>query len=124
MIVLLLVLFAPLESQAFKNKSGKSEIVAPHCCSGPCFIEFMRDLQRSVKRNWKPKSKPKKKAVVYFRAYKNGTISDLRLKEASGSKIYDERALAAIRAVVIPEFPIDAPSDVEIWFTFEYKKRS
>ncbi len=105
-----------------KRDDGDCDRSEDHCCCGPYFGPFMRDLQKNIKSKWRFSGQEKKRLVVSFKVYKDRTISQLKVSESSGSQKFDERGLRAVRRATIPPLPEDSPSDVDVWFTFESNK--
>lgn len=88
------------------------------------FGPYMKDLQQAIKKNWiPPKGKESKHVVVAFSIARDGRLLNLNIKNSSGNKEVDERAIKAVKLT----FPFKAlPSDfkgdkVDIHFTFDYK---
>jgi TonB family protein len=109
------------------NRQSKSEIRAggrsPSVVALPDvdFGPYMADLQRHLRRAWKPVSRPDPKtAVVVFQINKGGTVSHLRLERSSGDSLVDKAALDAVTdASPVRALPDGASDDVDIQFTFD-----
>jgi TonB family protein len=81
-------------------------------------------IKRKINRNWRwVESYGKLRALVYFRIYKNGSVSDISIKESSGNVEYDKNVLDTIcRAVPFLDFPEDYRGEsVGVFFEFKYK---
>lgn len=87
------------------------------------FSQYMKELQRTIKSNWKPTfSKDKKRAVAFFTIYKNGSLGEVKILKSSGDSTFDENALTAIKKTA-PFHPLPRNfkgKSVDIEFTFDY----
>lgn len=86
------------------------------------FGPYMNDLQRRIKRAWRPpRGNESKRVVVTFRISTNGDLSDLAIKVGSNFEPSDKAALLAVQAAApFNRLPEGAPSSVDIEFTFDY----
>ncbi len=86
------------------------------------FGPYMNDLQRRIKRAWRPpRGNESKRVIVVFRIGTNGELSDLTIKVGSGFEPSDKAALLAVQAAApFNHLPDGAPSSVDIEFTFDY----
>ena len=86
------------------------------------FGPYMNDLQRRIKRAWRPpRGNESKRVVVVFKISRNGELSDLRIKKGSSFEPSDKAALLAIQAAApFARLPEGAPNIVDIEFTFDY----
>ena len=86
------------------------------------FGPYMNDLQRRIKRAWRPpRGNESKRVIVTFKISKAGELSDLVLKTGSSFEAADSAALAAIQAAApFARLPESAPEHVDIEFTFDY----
>lgn len=83
----------------------------------------MREVQRRIKRNWRPpRGNESKRVVLYFRVGKDGRLLGLRVKRSSGVQESDQAALAAVElsAPFRPLPPECRENFIEIDFTFDY----
>ena len=64
------------------------------------------------------------RCVVYFRVFRNGRISSIRVEEPSGAAYFDRAALRAVTlSDPLPPLPLGFPgSDLGIHFGFEYAR--
>jgi TonB family protein len=89
----------------------------------PDFGPYIAELQRRIRRNWSPPTADRSKRVVaFFKISRDGRLLSLTLSTASGTKIYDDAALAAVRASA-PFRPLPAEfrgQDIDVQFTFDY----
>lgn len=88
----------------------------------PQYAVFLDRLQKSVKTAWFPIDETRTRASkVKFKVSRAGAVSQLSILKSSGSKVQDERALAAVRAAspLLP-LPHGAPDAVYIEFSFDY----
>lgn len=86
------------------------------------FGPYMNDLQRRIKRAWRPpRGNESKRVIVTFKIGTNGELSDLSIKVGSGFEPSDKAALLAVQAAApFNRLPEGAPSSVDIEFTFDY----
>ncbi len=86
------------------------------------FGPYMNELQRRIKRSWRPpRGNESKRVVVTFKLNKAGELSDLRVKGTSGFEPADKAALLAVQtAAPFARLPEGAPGAVDIEFTFDY----
>lgn len=86
------------------------------------FGPYMEELQRRIKRAWKPpRGNESKRVVVVFKISKAGQLSDLTIKKGSGFEPSDKAALLAVQeAAPFARLPEGAPATVDIEFTFDY----
>lgn len=89
----------------------------------PDFDLYMKELQRQIKRNWKPpKDTESKRIVVLFKVSKNGALLSQNVYNSSGNSAADNAALEAVKLAapfkpLPPEFKGES---VDIQFTFDY----
>jgi TonB family protein len=86
------------------------------------FGPYMNELQRRIKRAWKPpRGNESKRVIVTFMIGKNGELSKLAVKGGSGFPLADKAALLAVQAAApFARLPEGAPPSVDIEFTFDY----
>lgn len=86
------------------------------------FGPYMNELQRRIKRAWRPpRGNESKRVIVIFRISTLGELSDLAIKISSGAQEADQAALIAVQvAAPFNRLPEGAPSKVDIEFTFDY----
>ena len=86
------------------------------------FGPYMEDLQRRIKRAWRPpRGNESKRVIVTFKLNRTGQLSDLILKVPSGLDVANKAALIAVQtAAPFPPLPHGAPDIVDIEFTFDY----
>lgn len=89
----------------------------------PDYGAYMAELQRRIKRNWRPpKAQEDKRVVVLFRIARDGRLLSLTIKTSSGYVEADEAAKAAVR-LSSPFRPLPAghrEADLPVEFTFDY----
>jgi len=85
------------------------------------FGPYVSDVDKRIKRTWVPADdKLSSRIVVDFAVDKNGTASDVVLKEETGIKRLDDAALAAVKKAS-PFGPLPAGAmPVHIEFSFDY----
>lgn len=83
-------------------------------------VAYTAALQERIKEFWKiAPALGTKSGVVAFTVDHSGNISDLQIKEHSGSKDYDQSMLKAIQtAVPMPPLVASAPAKMVVEFTF------
>lgn len=86
------------------------------------FGPYMNELQRRIKRAWRPpRGNESKRVIVTFKISRPGNLSDLRVKVGSNFEPADQAALLAIQsAAPFDRLPDGAPEKVDIEFTFDY----
>ncbi len=86
------------------------------------FGPYMNELQRRIKRAWKPpRGNESKRVIVTFMIGKNGELSGLTTKGGSNFPLADKAALLAVQtAAPFARLPEGAPPSVDIEFTFDY----
>lgn len=86
------------------------------------FGPYMEELQRRIKRAWRPpRGNESKRVVVTFKISTDGQLRDLAIKKGSGFEPSDKAALLAVQeAAPFARLPQGAPSSVDIEFTFDY----
>ena len=86
------------------------------------FGPYMNELQRRIKRAWRPpRGNESKRVIVTFKINKSGELSELVLKKSSGFEPSDKAAILAIQAAApFARLPEGAPGSVDIEFTFDY----
>lgn len=89
----------------------------------PDFGPYMRELQRSIKRNWDPpKGEESRRVVLLFKIARDGRLLNVSVSKSSGLASADKAALAAVK-LTAPFKPLPAEykeSSVDIQFTFDY----
>lgn len=86
------------------------------------FGPYMNELQRRIKRSWRPpRGNESKRVIVVFKINRSGELSDLAIKVGSGFEPSDKAALVAVQtAAPFARLPEGAPNSVDIEFTFDY----
>ncbi|OGI06068.1 MAG: hypothetical protein A3I68_03020 [Candidatus Melainabacteria bacterium RIFCSPLOWO2_02_FULL_35_15] len=86
------------------------------------FGPYMNELQRRIKRAWRPpRGNESKRVIVTFKINRGGELSNLIIKKGSGFQPSDQAALLAIQnAAPFARLPEGAPNAVDIEFTFDY----
>jgi TonB family protein len=91
--------------------------------AAPDYGAYMAELQRRIKRNWRPPSAQEdKRVVVRFTIGRDGRLMTLALQRSSGYSEADQAALSAIK-LSAPFRPLPAghrEDDLPIEFTFDY----
>lgn len=107
------------------NPSPNSRPNAPGSLAAKKDLDFgpyMNELQRRIRRAWRPpRGNESKRVIVTFKISKGGELSDLKLKVSSRFEPSDKAALLAVQsAAPFSRLPIGAPNVVDIEFTFDY----
>ena len=87
------------------------------------FQDYMSDIQQKIKDNWDPvKTDKSKKVILLFKVYKDGKVTDIKVKKSSGNEEMDNSAIeAVIKSSPLPPLPKDYKlDDVDILFNFDY----
>lgn len=100
--------------------------IRPALATDVDFGPYMAGLQKRVKGNWwPPLGTEDRRVVVYFQVRRNGDVTLLRLDKSSECLGSDNAALVAVgTAAPVRPLPSGAPDEVEIQFTFDYRKMS
>ncbi len=89
----------------------------------PDYGAYMAELQRRIKRNWRPPSAQEdKRVVVLFRIARDGRLLSLDVNNSSGYPEADQAAMAAVK-LSAPFRPLPAghrDNDLAVQFTFDY----
>ncbi len=84
---------------------------------------YMKKLEAKIKKNWNPpKSDKNTRIVAQFKVYRDGRVSDVKIKQGADNEDANYAALNAINASV-PFDPFTSllkASSVDIEFTFDY----
>lgn len=87
------------------------------------FGPYMAELQRRIRRNWRPpQAQEDKRVVVFFKIARDGRLLSVSTQKSSGFEEADQAALAAVR-LAAPFRPLPAAhpdNDVTVQFTFDY----
>lgn len=87
------------------------------------FGPYMAELQRRIRRNWRPpQAQEDKRVVVLFKIARDGRLLSVSTQKSSGYEEADQAALGAIR-LSAPFRPLPAAhpdNDVTVQFTFDY----
>ncbi len=107
------------------NPPPNSRPLAPASVAAKKDIDFgpyMNELQRRIKRSWRPpRGNESKRVVVVFKINRSGELTDLQIKTGSGFGPSDKAALLAVQtAAPFARLPENAPNIVDIEFTFDY----
>lgn len=89
------------------------------------YAYYTNAVVKKIARNWRwAKSFGKVKAVVYFRIEKSGILSELKIKDTSGDKLFDEQALRAIElSGPFPPLPSGYKDDnLGVYFEFAFSE--
>lgn len=108
-----LTLYVVLTAPAFAADSENKDVD---------FGPFMAELQKRIKRNWKPpKANVTKRVIARFEVDSEGNIKKARIRQSSGSTQMDNAALASLASTSpVDALPDGAPASVEVDFTFDY----
>ncbi|OGI18731.1 MAG: hypothetical protein A3B68_03570 [Candidatus Melainabacteria bacterium RIFCSPHIGHO2_02_FULL_34_12] len=107
------------------NPPPNSRPLAPSSIAAKKDIDFgpyMNELQRRIKRAWRPpRGNESKRVIVTFKINKAGELSNLAIKVGSEFEPADKAAILAIQAAApFARLPEGAPNAVDIEFTFDY----
>jgi TonB family protein len=90
------------------------------------FTYYLELIRNRIASNWAPPAGSTGKAVrtvVYFKVGRNGSLSAVRMEEASGMEFFDRSALRAVMiSDPLPPLPLGfAGSDLGVHFGFEWE---
>jgi periplasmic protein TonB len=93
-----------------------------------CCMEWAQGAVALIEKNWNktPPGGVKGDVIIKFTIHRDGSITDIELERASGSKLLDTNSLSAVRLAMIKEkFPPIPPAytneSLTIHLTFPYK---
>ncbi len=89
----------------------------------PDFGPYMDELQRRIKRNWRPPTAHEdKRVLVYFKIGRDGRLVQIKVQRSSGFAEADQAALAAVKlSAPFRQLPQNyRESSLAIQFTFDY----
>jgi outer membrane biosynthesis protein TonB len=84
---------------------------------------YIRQIVEKIRKHWRwSKSNDNLRALAYFRICRDGNISDVSIKEASGNTDFDKDAENTVyRAIPFAELPKDYQDDyLGVFFEFKY----
>ena len=89
-------------------------------------VNYMRDLQRAIKANWKPKSLNQSYILKSkFKIDKSGNIHEIELLNKHTDEGINQAAIQAIKKTKAPSFDkiksLEISNNIDIEFTFDYK---
>ncbi|MCS7231383.1 MAG: energy transducer TonB [Elusimicrobiota bacterium] len=88
------------------------------------FSYYVNQIRKKIVENWmwSHNYPGELKTVVYFRILKDGNIYDLKIKESSGNRFYDNLCLRAVElAQPFPPLPVGFNEDyLGVFFEFKY----
>ncbi|MEN3013031.1 MAG: energy transducer TonB [Endomicrobiia bacterium] len=88
------------------------------------FTYYVNQIRKKIVENWmwSHNYPGELKTVVYFRILKNGNIEDLKIKESSGNRFYDNLCIRAVElAQPFPPLPAGFKEDyLGVFFEFKY----
>lgn len=102
------------------NPSGAPGINAKR---DPNFGPYMAELQRRIKRNWRPpRRNNSKRVILLFTIAKDGRLLNLKVYKPSGEPDTDRAAISAVQlSAPFKPLPSDfSGSSIDIQFTFDY----
>ena len=75
-----------------------------------------------MKANWSPPHRSvDKSTLVLFKIHRDGSISDIKIKESSNDGIFDDAAMNTIHKLKkLSPFPPGADESNDVSFTFDY----
>ena len=87
---------------------------------------YMRDLQRTIKANWKPKSLSQSYVLKSkFKIDKSGNIHEIELLNRHTDEDINNAAIKAIKKTKAPSFDnvksLERSNNIDVEFTFDYK---
>lgn len=88
------------------------------------FTYYVNQIRKKIVENWmwSHNYPGELKTVVYFRILRDGSVVELKIKESSGNKIYDNLCLRAVElAKPFPPLPVGFTEDyLGVFFEFKY----
>ena len=90
------------------------------------FTYYVNQIRKKIVENWLwAQNYPGElKTVVYFKIFRSGEISELKIKESSNNKLYDNICLRAVElAKPFPPLPQGFEEDfLGVYFEFKYRE--
>ncbi len=102
------------------NPSGSPGINAR---KDPNFGPYMAELQRRIKRNWRPpRRNNSKRVILLFTIARDGRLLNLKVYKPSGERDTDKAAISAVQlSAPFKPLPRDVSgSSIDIQYTFDY----
>ena len=99
----------------FANAPSRRSVSA-----NPDFTVYMEKMQHRIQKAWKSKGQSRKSgAVIVFKIWRDGSITDLSLSRSSRNEESDQAALQAAKfCSPLPPLPDGSPKAVDVNFTF------
>ena len=114
--------FAVKEEQSYNNRN-KASNTQNNIQDGVDFGQYMRNLQKRIKKNWNPpKGNQSKRVVLNFSLDRKGKVLKYSIVQSSGVKAVDDAAVKALKeAEPFGNLPKKFTKDaVDVQFTFDY----
>jgi len=111
-------------SQPKSQASGYSGSISVDAAKFP-YSYYTNAIVRKIGRYWQWSNEfGRLKSVVFFRIVKDGSVSEVKLKDSSGDSLFDEQAVRAVKlASPFPSLPEGYPdNDLGVYFEFSYKE--
>ncbi|MHB9155251.1 MAG: energy transducer TonB [Endomicrobiales bacterium] len=121
------------QKEESKSPAGAESTAQSSSPSSPLSVDAARFpyayytslVVKKIGRSWQWSTEyGKLKAVVYFKIMRSGEIGEVKVKEASGDRLFDEQAVRAISlASPFPPLPSGySGDDLGVYFEFTYRE--
>ncbi len=114
----------PQQAAPKAQASGYSGSISVDMTRFP-YAYYTNLIVRKIGRYWQWANEfGKLKSVVYFKILKDGSVSEVSLKDSSGDQLFDEQAMRAVKmASPFPPLPEGyAENDLGVYFEFTYRE--
>jgi TonB family protein len=114
----------PQQAQGKTQAQGFSGSISVDMTRFP-YAYYTNLIVRKIGRYWQWANEfGRLKSVVYFKILKDGTVSEVTVKEGSGDRLFDEQAVRAVKlASPFPPLPeAYAENDLGVYFEFSYRE--
>ena len=110
-------------SQAKPQASGFSGAIIVDTARFP-YAYYTNIIVRNIGRHWQWSNEfGRLTSVIYFKILRDGTVSEVNVKDSSGDKLFDDQALRAVKLAGFPPLPEGyADSDLGVYFEFSYRE--
>jgi len=114
----------PASQAKSAQASGFSGAISVDTSKFP-YAYYTNLIVRKIGRYWQWSNEfGKLKSVIYFKILKDGSVSEVDLKDPSGDRLFDEQAVRAVKlSSPFPPLPDGyTDSDLGVYFEFSYKE--
>jgi TonB family protein len=90
--------------------------------NGSIFKDYIREVQKKIKRNWHPpKGDKSTRIVVLFKISRDGRLLKVKINNSENPKADAAAIVAVMKSAPFSPFPAESKDkDVDVQFTFDY----